>query len=60
MDYLVKPLTTGISTMGNCSCGTNYCNSKSSTCTGNCSTLEVCVTPTGAKVSPMGLGSVTA
>lgn len=58
MDYIVDPMS-GISPLGSCSCKPNYGNvtnySPCNKCTNNCSTLEICVTPTGAKMAPAGI-----
>lgn len=48
MKYLVNPMPE-IVPYGNCSCSQNSGTVKN--CTGNCPTLQVCVTPHGGKVS---------
>lgn len=60
MKFLVTPQAT-LNPLGNCSCTSNYgtvTNNECSKCTANCSTLQVCVTPTGAKMSPTGIGTL--
>ncbi|MDR7856497.1 hypothetical protein [Tissierella sp.] len=57
MKYIINPMEL-VSPLGNCTCGINYANdscNKCTKCSGYCGTFEVCVTPTGAKVSPEGI-----
>lgn len=60
MKYLTTPERASIY-RGTCECGTNHAPIKYNECTGNCGgncgTLKICVTPTGAKLSPTGLGT---
>ncbi len=65
MTFLVTPQA-AITPLGNCSCGVNSCNENTGSgnnpcgtkCGANCTTFQVCVTPTGAKMSPQGIGSL--
>lgn len=60
MKYLTTPERASVYGNG-CSCGVNSGDIKNticrSRCDGNCGTLKVCVTPTGAKLSSTGLGT---
>lgn len=60
MKYLTTPERASVYG-GVCSCAKNYGSIKYDVCTrncgGNCGTLKICVTPTGAKLSPTGLGT---
>lgn len=58
MNYIVNPMEL-VSPLGTCICGKNYGNNSPcdgyNECGGYCGTFEVCVTPTGLKVSPEGI-----
>lgn len=69
MTYLISPQR--VSTInGSCNCGSNSGNvtngscitnnsCSNNTCGGHCLTLKICVTPTGVKVSPGGVGTTS-
>lgn len=61
MTFLTTPERA--STLGTCNCtqnhGTVSYKTCSSNCSGNCTKLRVCVTPTGGKVTINGVGTAS-
>ena len=61
MTFLTTPERA--STLGTCSCSSNNAPITNTTCpsncSGNCTKLKVCVTPTGGKITINGVGAAS-
>lgn len=62
MTYLTKPerISVGTNAACNCNCrGNGGTMNNTVTCGGKCKSFKICVTPTGAKITPTGIGTAS-